>query len=108
METQKPLTGAHPVLGNPNLPNPFADSGLFQNTADVWTPFKMSFEGFAGGGKTLTMCLIALALWEEEGKKKTVLLQDTERSAKFIVPFFREYGLITGQNFFVTPPRSLI
>jgi hypothetical protein len=108
METQKPLTGVHPVLGNPNLPNPFADSGLFQNTADVWTPFKMSFEGFAGGGKTLTMCLIALALWEEEGRKKTVLLQDTERSAKFIVPFFREYGLIEGQNFFVTPSRSLI
>jgi hypothetical protein len=101
MDNQKPVLAAMP-------PNPFADSGLFQNTADVWTPFKMSFEGFAGGGKTLTMCLIALALWDEEGKEKTVLLQDTERSAKFIVPFFREYGLIEGQNFFVTPSRSLI
>src|SRR5262249_7285861 len=54
------------------------------------------------------MCLIALALWEEESKKKTVLLQDTERSAKFIIPFFRQYGLIEGKNFFVTPSRSLV
>ncbi|HWP59480.1 MAG TPA: hypothetical protein VNL14_16430 [Candidatus Acidoferrales bacterium] len=88
--------------------NPFAASGLFVNTADVWTPFKMSFEGFAGAGKSLTMYLMALGIWEEEGKTKTVLLQDTEQSAKFVVPFYREHGLIEGQNLFITASRSLV
>ncbi len=87
--------------------NPFAQSGLFVNTADIWTPYKMSFEGFAGGGKTLTMCCIALGIWEAEGKTGNVVLQDTERSAKFIKPFFHQFGLIEGKNFFVTHSRSL-
>lgn len=88
-------------------PNPFLNSGLFMNTADTWTPYKMSFEGFAGGGKTFTMCCVALGIWQAEGKTGNVLLQDTERSAKFIVPFFRQFGLIEGKNFFVTHSRSL-
>jgi hypothetical protein len=86
----------------------FAASGLFQSTTDVWTPFKLSAEGFAGGGKSLTVALIVVGLWIEEGRTKTVCLQDTERSAKFIVPLFKYYGLIEGKNFFVTPSRSLI
>jgi hypothetical protein len=108
MEQQKIVTGAHPVLGNPNAPNPFAASGLFQSTTDVWTPLKLSLEGFAGTGKTLTMLLILLGIWHEEGKNKIVCLQDTEKSAKFITPFLRHYGLIEGKNLFVTPSRSLI
>lgn len=87
--------------------NPFAKSGLFVSTANVWTPFKMSFEGFAGAGKTLTMCCIALGIWEAEGKTGNIVLVDTERSAKFIVPFFHQFGLIEGKNFFVTHTRSL-
>lgn len=87
--------------------NPFANSGFFVSTADTWTPFKMSYEGFAGGGKTFTMCCVALGIWQAEGKTGSVLLQDTERSAKFIVPFFRQFGLIEGKNFFVTHSRSL-
>lgn len=87
--------------------NPFASSGLFVSTANVWTPFKMSFEGFAGAGKTLTMCCIALGIWEAEGKTGNIVLVDTERSAKFIVPFFHQFGLIEGKNFFVTHTRDL-
>ena len=105
---QKIVTGTNPVLENTKAPNPFVSSGLFQSTTDVWTPYKMSFEGFAGSGKTLTMILVLLGLWFEEQKKKIVCLQDTEKSAKFIVPFLRHYGLIEGKNLFVTPSRSLI
>jgi hypothetical protein len=96
METQNPVT------------NPFQASGLFQSTTDVWTPFKLSLEGWAGGGKTLTLGLIILGIWIEEQKKKTVVLQDTDHSAKFMVPLFKHYGLIEGKNFFVTESRSLI
>ena len=78
MEKKTEVTGAHPVLGNPNAPNPFAASGLFVSTADIWTPYKMSFEGFAGAGKTLTMCLVALGIWQAQGKQDNVILVDTE------------------------------
>jgi hypothetical protein len=105
--SQNHVTGEHPVLGNSQASNPFASSGLFVSTADVWTPYKMSFEGFAGAGKTLTMCLVALGIWRAEGKKGHIVLVDTEKSAKFIVPFFRQHGLIEGQNLFVTHTRSL-
>jgi hypothetical protein len=52
--------------------------------------------------------MIVLGIWIEDQKKKTVVLQDTDHSAKFIVPLFKHYGLIEGKNFFVTPSRSLI
>ncbi len=87
--------------------NPFMESGFFVSTAQIWTPYKMSFEGFGGAGKTLTMCCVALGIWEAEGKKGNVVLVDTERSAKFIAPFFHQFGLIEGKNFFVTHTRSL-
>jgi hypothetical protein len=108
MDENTNTTGAPPVLKNTNAPNSFASSGLFQSTTDVWTPLKMSYQGFAGSGKTLTMILTIVGIWAEEGKKKIVCLQDTEKSAKFIVPFLNHYGLVEGKNLFVTSSRSLI
>lgn len=88
--------------------NPFAESGLFTKSADVWTPYKMSFEGFAGGGKTFSMCCSAVGIWLAEGGTGNVILQDTEKSAKFIIPFFKKFGLIEGRNFFITHSRDLL
>ena len=92
---------------SPPEQNPFAASGLFLNTAAIWSPYKASFEGFAGGGKTFTMCCMAVGIWMAEGGKGNVVLIDTERSSKFIVPFLRQFGLIEGKNFFVTYSRDL-
>jgi len=92
----------------PPADNPFAASGLFMKSADTWSPFKMSAEGFAGGGKTFTLCCAAVGIWMAEGRTGNVILQDTEKSVKFIIPFFRQFGLIEGKNFFVTHSRDLL
>lgn len=89
------------------MDNTFSKSGLFVRTADVKRPFKMSLEGFAGAGKSFTMAQVVLGVWLAEGKKKKVVLQDTEDAAKFFVTLFAKHGLIEGENFFVTPSRSL-
>ncbi len=89
-------------------PNPFMDSGLFLKTSDVWTPFKASFEGFAGAGKSYTMYLMAIGIWEAEGRKGNIVLIDTEKSAKFAVPVFKAAGLVEGENLFISQSRSLI
>src|SRR5690349_13301566 len=100
---QNDVTGEHPVLGNP-----FAASGLFVSTADVWTPMKIAVDGGPGDGKTFAITEIARAIWAAEGKKGVVVLEDTERSAKSIVPYFRRAGLIENVNFFVSRSRSLL
>lgn len=106
MNQQNPGPAAPTGAAN-NSRNPFAESGLFVSTGDIWSPFKASLEGFAGGGKTTTMVCIAIGIWIAEGKTGMVALVDTERSAKFIVPLVRQFGLIEGKNFFVTHTRDL-
>ena len=66
----------------------FAASGLFPKSADVKRPFKVSLEGFAGGGKSYTLALIALGIWLAEDGKKNIVLIDTERSSKFYIDLF--------------------
>ena len=51
-------------------PNPFLNNNLFAATANVKRPFKMSFEGFAGDGKSYTMGLVVLGVWIAEGRKE--------------------------------------
>jgi hypothetical protein len=88
-------------------PNPFSASGLFQS-ADVWTPMKVAIDGGPGDGKTFAMTEIGRGIWAAEGRKCEVVLMDTERSAKTVIPYFRECGLIEGQNFFISHSRSLL
>jgi hypothetical protein len=87
--------------------NPFLNNNLFAATANVKRPFKMSFEGFAGDGKSYTMGLVVLGVWIAEGRKKNVAMMDTERSSKQYVSLFAKEGLTEGKNWFVTPSRSL-
>lgn len=70
--------------------------------------FKMSFEGFAGDGKSYTMGKIALGLWEAEGGKSAIVLQDTEYSAKQLMPLWEAAGLKEGVNLFISQSRSLV
>lgn len=106
--SQNHVTGEHPVLGNPQAANPFTESGLFVSTADIWTPMKVAVDGGPGDGKTFAATEIARAIWAAEGKKGVVVLQDTERSAKAVIPYFHRAGLIENVNFFVSRSRSLL
>jgi len=55
--------------------------------------FKMAAEGVAGSGKTYTLALIAIGLYQKIKSKKPVVIFDTEKSAKFLKPLFREHGI---------------
>ena len=58
------------------------------------TPFfKMAAEGAAGSGKSYTLALLAVGLYEHIGSSKPIVIYDTERSAKFLKPFFRQRGI---------------
>lgn len=52
--------------------------------------FKAALEGFAGSGKTYTAALIARGLHQRIKSKKSVIIFDTEKSAKFLKPIFAE------------------
>jgi len=85
-----------------------ARSGLFFKTGEMRRYFKAAFEGFAGAGKSFTMGLVALGIWEQEGGKPPLVMIDTEESSKFLIPLFEDAGLIEGEHIFVSRSRSLV
>lgn len=99
MDTQK-ATGAE-------VPNPFAKSGVFVKSVDVWRPMKICFEGWSKSGKSTTMAKIAVGLWVAEGRKKNMVIVDTEDASLFFRRIFEPEGLVEGKNLFFTPSRSL-
>lgn len=57
-------------------------------------PFlKLAAQGFAGGGKTFTLALIAAGLHKRIGSTKPIVIFDTERSSKFLRAFFAERSI---------------
>ncbi|MCX6788466.1 MAG: AAA family ATPase [Candidatus Jorgensenbacteria bacterium] len=55
--------------------------------------FKAAFEGEPGTGKSWTAALVAIGLHKKIGSKKPIVLIDTEKASKFLVPLFREHGI---------------
>jgi hypothetical protein len=90
-----------------SLKSKVQQSGLFISTSDSRRYIKMSFEGFAGAGKTETAARVVIGIWEHEGKKSPVLMIDTEESAKFLIPLFAKAGIVEGEHLFVSRSRSL-
>ncbi len=69
------------------------NDGFFSNLENTKPYLKIAFEGFAGCGKTYTMAQLALGLHKRIGSDKPIVFFDTEKSAKFLLPFFREAGI---------------
>ncbi len=55
--------------------------------------FKAAFEGEPGTGKSWSAALVAIGLHKKIGSKKPIVLIDTEKAAKFLVPLFKEHGI---------------
>ncbi len=55
--------------------------------------FKAAFEGEPGTGKSWSAALVAIGLHKKIGSKKPVVLIDTEKASKFLVPLFKEHGI---------------
>jgi len=63
---------------------------FFTDLANTAPYFKAAAEGAAGSGKTYTLALIAAGLYKHIGSAKPIVIYDTEKSAKFLKPFFAE------------------
>lgn len=72
--------------------DPLADN-FFMPVANTKPFFKSAFEGFAGTGKTYTMCEVAIGLHKQIGSKKPVVMFDTEQAAKYLQRPFAEAGI---------------
>jgi hypothetical protein len=55
--------------------------------------FKAAFEGEPGTGKSWSAALVAIGLHKKIKSKKPIVLIDTEKAAKFLVPLFKEHGI---------------
>lgn len=55
--------------------------------------FKAAFEGEPGTGKSWTAALVAIGLHKKIKSTKPIVLIDTEKAAKFLVPLFEEHGI---------------
>ncbi len=56
---------------------------------------KASFGGFAGSGKTRTSAEFIAGLYKKAELKKPLLIIDNEKGSRFLVPFFKSYGIET-------------
>ena len=69
---------------------PQKDDGFFMEIGNTKPYFKAAFEGFAGAGKTYTSAIFCAGLHRYIGSTKPIVIFDTERSAKFLKPYFDE------------------
>lgn len=56
---------------------------------------KASFGGFAGSGKTKTASEFVAGSYKDLGLKKPILIVDNEKGSRFLIPFFKSYGIDT-------------
>jgi len=66
---------------------------FFTDLANTMPYFKVGAEGMAGSGKTYTLALIAVGLYNRIRSSKPIVIYDTEKSAKFLRPFFAKYNI---------------
>lgn len=55
--------------------------------------FKAAFEGEPGTGKSWSAALVAIGIHRKLANKKPIVLIDTEKASKFLVPLFKEHRI---------------
>lgn len=70
-----------------------AHGDFFTEIGNTKPYFKAAFEGDPGSGKSWTTALVAIGLHKKIKSKKPIVLIDTEKASKFLVPLFEEHGV---------------
>ncbi len=77
-----------------NLKNMKTTTNSFFSKAENTKPFfKANFFGFAGTGKTYTAALLALGIHQKIKSTKPIVIFDTEKASKFLLPIFEPAGI---------------
>lgn len=69
------------------------EENFFSAIGNTKPYFKAAFEGEPGTGKSWTAALVAIGLHKKINSKKPIVLIDTEKAAKFLIPLFKENGI---------------
>ena len=69
------------------------EESFFTKIGNTKPYFKAAFEGEPGTGKSWTAALVAIGLHKKLASKKPIVLIDTEKASKFLVPLFEENGI---------------
>lgn len=69
------------------------EENFFSAIGNTKPYFKAAFEGEPGTGKSWTAALVAIGLHKKINSKKPIVLIDTEKAAKFLIPLFKEHGI---------------
>jgi hypothetical protein len=72
---------------------PIMEDAFFTKIGNTKPYFKAAFEGEPGTGKSWSAALVAIGLHQKIKSTKPIVLIDTEKAAKFLVPLFEEHGI---------------
>jgi len=70
-----------------------ASQDFFQPIGNTKPWLKIAYEGEPGTGKSWTAALTAIGLHKKINSKKPVVVFDTEKASKFLIPLFKEHGI---------------
>lgn len=70
-----------------------AEESFFTAIGNTKPYFKAAFEGEPGTGKSWSAALVAIGLHKKIASTKPIVLIDTEKASKFLVPLFKEHGI---------------
>jgi len=81
------------TLERSQVPVATKEENFFTAIGNTKPYFKAAFEGEPGTGKSWSAALVAIGLHKKIGSKKPIVLIDTEKASKFLVPLFKENGI---------------
>lgn len=81
-------------LTSPELVKRALEDNFFKPIQNSSPFLKVGFEGFAGGGKSHTMALLANGWAKTIKSDKPIIIQMTENSSRFLKPMFEREGLV--------------
>jgi len=73
--------------------SPVIEDTFFTAIGNTKPYFKAAFEGEPGTGKSWTAALVAIGLHKKIKSTKPIVLIDTEKASKFLIPLFKEHGI---------------
>lgn len=80
------------MVNNQKIDDPFVED-FFAPLENTKPYLKLAFEGEPGTGKSMTAAMVAIGLHKQIKSTKPIVIFDTEKAAKFLIPLFNDAGV---------------